>query len=181
MTEETLIFKDKKITGDDLEITFHKDFTYIYNETEFPVVYYKLTKCKHVDKVDFDNMDHYNDGVTIDIKKNGSGTTFTTTDMGGITVTIECEKIDCEKREYEKRDLIDIIKNLQGQVGDYHDRQNKFIKQREEIKSYLTKEIETTDIKLTQADWLTEQKKRFLNEHLTTLRKMIELIERGEK
>ncbi len=60
MTEETLIFKDKKITEDDLEIIFHKDFTYIYNETEFPIVYYKLTKCKHLDKVDFENMDYYN-------------------------------------------------------------------------------------------------------------------------
>ena len=133
MTEEILIFKGKKITVDNLEITFHKDFTYIYNETEFPVVCYKLTKCKDVDKVDFDNMDHYNDGVTIDIKENGAVTTFTTTDMGGVTVTIECEKVDCEKREYAKRDLVDIIKNLQGQVDDYHDRQNKLFKQREEI------------------------------------------------
>ncbi len=181
MTDETLIFKDKKITGDSLEIIFHRDFTYIYNEAEFPVVCYKLTKCKNLDKVDFESMDHYNDGVTIDIKKNGSGTTFTTTDMGGVTVTIECEKIDSEKREYDKSDLVDIIKFLQGQVEDYNDRQTKLFKQREEIKSYLTKEIETTDIKLTQADWLTDQKKQFLNGHLTTLRKMIELIERGEK
>lgn len=181
MTDETLIFKDKKITGDDLEIIFHKDFTYIYNESEFPVVCYKLTKCKHLDKVDFDNIDHYNDGVTIDIKKNGSGTTFTTTDMGGVAMTIECEKVDSEKREYEKRDLIDIIKDLQRQVDDYHDRENKHSRQRGEIKSYLTKEIETTNIKLTQADWLTKEKKQFLNGHLTTLRKMIELIERGEK
>jgi hypothetical protein len=181
MAEETLIFKDKKITGDDLEIIFHKDFTYMYNETEFPVVCYKLAKCKHVDKIDFDNIDHYNDGVTIDIKKNSSGTIFTTTDIGGVTVTIECERIECEKREYEKRDLIDIIKNLQGLVNHYHDRQNKFFRQTEEVKSYLTKEIETTHIKLTQADWLTEPKKQFLNGQLITLRKMVELIERSEK
>ncbi len=181
MTEEILIFKDKKVTGDDLEITFHIDFPYNYNEAEFPVVCFKLTNCKHLDKVDFKELDYYNDGITVDLKKNGSSEIFTATDMGGITVTIECEKIDSQKREYGKTDLIEIIKNLQSRLDDYHDRENKLVKQREEIKTYLTKEIETTGIKLTQADWLTEQKKQFLNGHLTTLRKMIELIERGEK
>jgi hypothetical protein len=181
MTDEILIFKDKQITGDDLEITFHTDFTYNYNESEFPVVWFKLSKCKHLDKVDFKELDYYNDGITVDLKKNDSGEVFTATDMGGITVTIECEKIYYEKREYRKKDLIDIIKNLQRQVDDNHGREDKLVTQREVIRTYLTKEIETTNIKLTQADWLTEQKKQFLNGHLTTLRKMIELIEHSEK
>ena len=53
-----------------------------------------------------------------------------------------------------------------------HNREHKF---------YLTREIEATGIKLTQADWLTVQKKQFLNRHLTALGEMIELQERGEE
>jgi len=181
MTEETLIFKDKIVTGNNLEIIFHRDFTYMYNEAEFPVVRYRLTNCENLDKVDFEKIDYYNDGVTIKQKENSSGQIFTTTDMHGITVTIECERIEFENKEYDKADLIDIIKDLQRQVDEYHDRQAGLEKQKEQIKSYLTKEIETTDIKLNQADWLTDQKKQFFTGHLTTLRKIMELIESREK
>jgi len=84
MSTETLFFKDKIIRGKDVEIIFHREDVWIYNEALFPIVSFMLTGCQDLPLVNFDGIDEYNDGVTIDIRQEGNLSVFETTDMGGL-------------------------------------------------------------------------------------------------
>ena len=85
MSTETLFFKDKIIRGKDVEIIFHREDVWIYNEALFPIVSFMLTGCQDLPLVNFEGIDEYNnDGVTIGIRQEGNLSVFETTDMGGL-------------------------------------------------------------------------------------------------
>ena len=94
MANDTLFLKDRIIRGNDLELTFHKDYYWIYNDEPLPVVKYTLANCKNLDSVDLDSIDCYNDGLIIDTRQEGNLSVFETTDLEDFKVNIVCDKIE---------------------------------------------------------------------------------------
>src|SRR6187402_1264095 len=108
MMTETLILKDKIIRNDDLELIFHKGYSWIYTQEPFPVLKYTLTNCKNLAVIDLDSIDYYKDGLIVDTKREDNQFVFETTDMGNVKVKIICEKIEKEEREYNTLDFVDL-------------------------------------------------------------------------
>lgn len=176
METETLYFKDKVIQGDNVEIVFHKEFTYFYNSETVPIVKYTLLNCVDLASKNFGDIDCYNDGVFVETIAVDSRFVFEATDIGGRLFQIVCQKIICEELEYRKQDYIDLIKELIRQRDDEHETANKQYQRYENMKAFLEKEIDITDRKISQASWLSSDKKKFLEGELTTYRKVLELL-----
>jgi len=162
MTGETLIYKDKIIRDNDLELTFHKDIFWIYNENPLPVVKFTLTNCKNVESLNFDSIDYYNDGLIIETRQESGLSVFETTDMGGVKVKIICDKIEKEEREYNSQDFVELIKEILKQRDNEFDTAVMLTKGTDNLKQYLNHELDVITRKITLADWLTEAKKQFL-------------------
>src|SRR5215467_5024396 len=123
METEILFFKEHFINGYDIEIIFHKDYTYIFNETaEYPVVKFTLINVDDFSDKMFDDIDYYNDGLTIDIDNKNKQAVFCTTDMGGVQVKIFCDEVVRNDLKYRESDLIDIIKSAKRESDDINDR-----------------------------------------------------------
>ena len=178
---ESLIYKDKLIRGNDVEITFHKDYVWIYNDKPLPVVKFILTNCINLTSIKFDSIDYYNDGVIVDIRQENNRSVFETTDMGDVKVKIVCDKVVKEEREYNSEDFIDLIKEILNQRDSEHDTTTMFSKRADDLKHFLNRELDITDRKIKQADWLTEEKKHFLEGQKSILQKVIETIAKREK
>lgn len=181
MDEPLLFFKDKIIRGNDLEILFHKDFVWIYDETPMPVVVYTLSNCKNLTKVDFTNIDLYNDGITIEIRQQSNQYIFETSDMGNVKITIACDKIDKHEQEYRKEDYIDLLKEFQRQRDDEYETVKILNDRTEDLKKYLERELDISVRKRNQADWLNEDKKHFIEGQQDILKKVIEVINKREQ
>lgn len=176
METETLFFKDKLIQGSNVEIVFHKDFTYFYNPETLPVVKYTLLNCEDLASKNFDNIGCDNDGVLVEIREVDSKSIFEATDMGGSVFQIHCQKITSEELDYRKQDFIDLIKELIKQRDDGHETANKHYKHYKEIKTFLEKEVDITERKINEASWLTSDKRKFLEGELTGFRKVLGLM-----
>ena len=176
METETLFFKDKVIQGRNVEIVFHKDVTYIFNAETFPIVKYTLFNCEDLASKNFEGIDFYNDGVFVEIKKDGSNTVFETTDMGGQVFQIVCQKFKKESLEYRKQDYIDLIRELMKQRDNEYEMSKKHHHHFENIKTFLQKEIDINERKIGQADWLTPDKRKFFEGELNAFRKVLELM-----
>jgi hypothetical protein len=181
MAKDTLIFKDKNIRNNDLELIFHKDHYWIYNEEQLPVVKYTLSNCQNLASIDFHSIDCYNDGLIVDIRKENDHSVFETTDMGDIKVKIICDKIEKEEREYNTHDFVDLIKEILKQRDGEHDLSTKFTKQIEDLKQFLNHEHDIITKKIDQAGWVSEDKKHFLQGQQDILKKVIQKIEKKEK
>lgn len=179
--EESLIYKDKLIRGNDVEITFHKDFVWIYNDSPLPVVKYILTNCVNLTDIKFDSIDYYNDGVIVDIRQENNCSVFEITDIGDIKVKIVCDRVVKEEREYNSENFIDLIKEVLKQRDSEHDTTTMFSKRADDLKHFLNRELDIADRKLKQADWLTEDKIHFLEGQISILQKIIETIAKREK
>ena len=177
MTTDTLIYKDKLSKGNDLELTFHKDVFWIYNENPFPVVKYTLTNCRDLEKVKFDSIDYYNDGLVIDTRTENGLSVFETTDMGNIKIKITCDKIEKEEREYNSQDFIDLIKEILKQRDNEYETVAMLTKRTDNLKQFLNHELDIVTRKINQADWLTEDKKHFLQGQQESIKKTLEKIE----
>jgi hypothetical protein len=81
MTQNELFFKKKSIVGNDIELIFHRDFTWIHNTDPLPVVRYNLLDCKNIEALDWASFDPDNDGVIVTLIPNGALHVFQTTDM----------------------------------------------------------------------------------------------------
>jgi hypothetical protein len=58
MDTETLFYKEHIVSGNNVEIIFHKDYTYIFNETDsFPVVKFSLINCKNLSDIEFNEFE----------------------------------------------------------------------------------------------------------------------------
>ena len=175
---ETLIFKDKVIRDNDLELTFHKDVFWIYNEKPLPIVKYTLTNCNDLAAIRFDSIDYYNDGLVIETKQEGNKSVFETTDMGDVKVKIICDKIEKEEREYNSQDFIDLIKEITKQRDSEYDTVALLSKRTDNLKQFLNHELDIVTRKVTQADWLTDDKKLFLLGQQEILKKILDTIDK---
>lgn len=175
---ETLIFKDNIILGNDLELTFHKEPFWIYNEKPNPVVKYTLINCKNLHTIKFDSIDYYNDGLIIEIRQEDRLSFFETTDMGGVKIKIICDKIEKEEREYNSQDFIDLIKEIIKQRDSEHDTVAILAKRANHLKQILNHELDIVTRKITQADWLTEDKKHFLMGQQEIIKKVLDAIDK---
>jgi|SRR5436190_11611555 len=181
MPKDTLIFKDKIIRNNDLVLIFHKDHHWIYNEEQFPVVKYALTNCQNLASINFNSIDYYNDGLIVEIRKENNHSVFETTDMGDIKVKIICDRIEKEEREYDTHDFMDLIKEILKQRDSEHDVSTKFSKQIEDLKQFLNHELDVVTKKINQADWISEEKKHFLQGQQEVLKKVVQKIDKKEK
>jgi len=176
MTTETLIFKDKIIRNNDLELTFHKDVFWIYNEEPLPVVKYILTNCKDLKTMEFDSIDYYNEGFIIETRQENDKTVFEMAEIDDVIIKIICDKVEKEEREYNSQDFVDLIKEILKQRDGEYDNVVRLTKRAEEIKQFLNRELDVATRKLTQADWLTEDKKHFLLGQQEIVKKILDTI-----
>lgn len=178
MTTDSLIFKDKIIRGNDLELTFHKDFFWIYNDKPFPIVKYTLTNCRYLEAVKFDSIEYYNDGLIIYTRQEDAVSVFETTDKGDVKIKIICDKIETEEREYNSQDFVDLIKEILKQRDNEYDTVAMLTKRADNLKQFLNHELDIVTRKITQADWLTEYKKHFLQGQQEIIKKTMETIDK---
>ncbi|MFP5042911.1 hypothetical protein [Parasediminibacterium sp. JCM 36343] len=181
MNEQLLFFKDKIIHGNDLEIIFHKDFVWIYDDKPMPVVIYSLTNCKDLAKVDFTYIDVHNDGIIVETRQQNNQSFFETSDMGNVKVTIVCDKIVKREQDYRKEDFIDLLKEFQKQRDDEYETVKMLSDRVEDLKKFLDRELNISERKRNQADWLSEDKKHFLEGQQEILKKVIEVIKKREQ
>lgn len=179
MTDETYIFRDKQIQDNTLELTFHKDVFWIYNADPYPVLKYRLTNCKNIKNIDFDHIDYYNDGLTLNVTQNDNLFHFETIDIGGRTTTIVCENVEKSQEAYSKSDLIYLINEITKQRDDEYDSTNKLREKLADIKKALTQELDAITRKLNQANWLKDDKKNYLVGKQEILKSVIERFEKG--
>ena len=169
---ETLFFKDKIIHGNNVELIFHKDYTHIYNNEAFPVVKYTLLNCEDLAK----NLDYYNDGLLIETRPESNYSVFEAKDMGGHIFKIACEQIIKEELEYGKQDYIDLLKEIIKQSDEEHEVTSKYHHQLQMLKAQLEKDIGVNERKLQQADWISSEKRKFLEGELSSSRKILKLL-----
>ncbi|MCW7482565.1 hypothetical protein [Leptospira kanakyensis] len=170
-------YKDKLINQNDLELIFYKDEPWIFNEEQFPITVFKLINCDNPNTIKFEEIDYYKDGVIIEIKKNNLYENLEIIDMGGILTTIKCNKIIQTEREYNRIELFDLIKNLQLQTENHLNELNSYHKQNEKLNSFINHNLDITSRKLTQAIWLTKDKKSFLQGQKEIFLKLLKFIE----
>ena len=181
MGEQLLFFKDKIINGNDLEIIFHKDFVWIQSDNPMPVVIYTLTNCKDLDKVDFTHIDLHNDGIIIETLQQDNQFVFETSDMGNVKITIACDNIVQQEQDYRKEDFIDLLKEFQRQRDEEYETVKMFNNRVEDLKKFLDRELNISERKRNQADWLNQDKKHFLEGQQDILKKIIEVIKKREQ
>ena len=180
MESESLFYKEHNIDGNDITVIFHKDVKYILNElTRNPVVRFTLTNCHDVADIKFDNIDYYNDGVIVDIYKEGELTFFRASDMSSIETKILCDKVIREDLEYRQIDLIDIIKSIKKEsdnnndtVVTLHDRINA-------LANSLKHDLNIIDRKLAEANWLNNDKKEFLEGQKYVIQNVLQFIDKS--
>ncbi|MGB3007474.1 MAG: hypothetical protein WBC06_13245 [Chitinophagaceae bacterium] len=163
MTSDTLIFKDKIIRDKDVELIFHKDAFWIYNDDPHPVIKFTLKNCKNLDKIDFSSIDYYNDGLTIEIKQIDNHFVFETTDIGNIKMTAYCDKIEKEELEYSNNDYIYLIKEFTKQRDEAYNSLTTLNERIDSLRLFLYHEDDVINRKINQASWLTDDKKHFLD------------------
>ena len=178
MDTETLFYKEHFASGSNVEIIFHKDYTYLFNETDsFPVVKFSLINCEDLSDIEFENIDYYNDGITADIKK----TIFHVTDMGGIETQISCDEVVREDIEYRQSDLIDIIKLTKKESTENDERAVMFNNRIEGLTNTLKHDLDIIQRKLEQANWLTTDKKQFLEGQQNIILQVLQFIDKKQK
>jgi hypothetical protein len=176
MEYETLFFKSKQIQGSNVEMLFHKDFTYFYNPLALPVVKFTLLNCEDPGSINFENLDSYNDGVVVETREMNGRYIFEAMDIGGRVFQILCQKIIREELEYRKEDYADLINELLKERDDAHAGSNINYQRNQSIILFLEKKIATTNKKIEQAVWLTRGKKKFLEGELAAYKKVLELM-----
>jgi len=182
MSSELLFYKDHFIEDDHLNIVFHKDYTYLYNDTTpSPVVQFTLRNCSHLSDIPFDNIDHYNDGVIAEIDTENGKTVFRTTDMGGVEVRIVCDEVIRQDGAYRQRDLIDIIKSTKQESDDNDHRATVYGNRIDDLKKLLNHDLVVINTKLEQANWLKIERRQFLEGQKFVIEKILDLIAAREK
>jgi hypothetical protein len=180
MTTDTLIFKEKIIRGADVELIFHKDVYWIYNEDLLPVIKYTLRNCMNLNEIDFTSIDYYNDGLVIKIKQENNHFVFETTDMGDRKTTAYCDKIEKEELEYSSNDYIYLIKEFTRQRDEAYENEINLNKKIDGLKQFLNHELDIINRKVKQASWLTSDKKNFLEGRKDLIMTIIEKLDEKE-
>lgn len=176
MTDQPLFFKRKNIEKNDAELTFYKECPWLYNREPLPVVKYRLLGCRDIQLVEWDSMDVFNDGVLVETIENGEHFIFQTTDLGGYQVQIACAQIIREDGDYSREDLMDLIEEVLKQ-READEKVTASIREKtEELRRFLVHELDIVDRKMTQAEWLSQDKKQFLYGQRDILQKVHQLL-----
>jgi hypothetical protein len=182
MDRENLFYREHTIRNNDVEIIFHKDYTYIFNEVNsFPVVKFTLINCGNLLDIQFDNIDYYNDGVTIDLTKEIGQTIFCMMDMAGIETKISCDKVIREDIKYRHSDLVDLIKTTKKESDENNERANMFSNTIVSLTTTLNHDLDIIQRKLEQANWLTTDKRQFLEGERSIIHQVLEFIDKKKK
>ena len=178
MNTEILFYKDHTISGDNAEIIFHKDYPYLFNETDsFPIVKFSLIDCKNLAEIDFVDIDYYNDGISIEINEVNEQTIFNLIDVGNIETIILCDKVLREDLEYRQSDLINIIKSVKKESFENYKIIETSNSRLDALKKLLTRDLDIIQRKLKQADWLTGNKKQFLEGQQNVIYQVLQFID----
>lgn len=182
MGTKTLFYKEHIICDNNVDIIFHQDYSYIFNETApFPVVKFSLINCRNLSQVTFQDLDYYNDGVNVDIGMENERTFFQTTDIGDVEIKIFCDKVIRQDIEYRQHDLIGIIKSIKKESDDSNERMTMFSNRIEYLKKFLNHDFDVIKRKLEQANWLAVDKKQFFEGQKSIIDKVLYLIGKKEK
>ncbi len=174
---ETLFFKDSELKGNNIELFFHKDYPYLYNTEEFPVVKFTLTNCQNAQSFDFGWLRDDQDGATIEIVKENSNSIFTITDSSDEFIKITCESVLKEEVKYRKNDLYYLISELVQKQESDNEIIVKVLKTIGELRNHFEKELETIDRKLKEANWLSIETQEFLKGQKSIIEKSMETLE----
>ena len=98
--------------------------------------------------------------------------------MGDVKIKITCDKIEKEEREYNSQDFVDLIKEILKQRDSEYDTVAMLTKRAYNLKQFLNHELDIVTRKITQADWLTEDKKHFLQGQQKIIKKTLETIDK---
>ncbi|HXB91335.1 MAG TPA: hypothetical protein VNU72_03565 [Puia sp.] len=178
MAQNELFLKNREIIGNEIELIFHRDYTWIHSTEPLPVVKYRLVGCKNMEALDWALLDLYNDGVVVTSIPNGSLYLFQTTDMGGVKFEIQCERIIQEESAYSTDDLTEFLKDAKRQLDNEAIFVNRLQETINALSHFLEKELEINNRKLDQADWLTEAKKQFLHGQNMIIEHLLDQIKR---
>lgn len=172
----SLFFRESELKGNDIELIFHKDFPYLYNEEDFPVIRFTLKNCESAQSFDFAWLLDDNDGSAIEVYNQNNESVFEVTDSSGESLEIKCEKILKEEIRYREADLYYLISELLKQQETENGTITKLLKNLSQAQGYFEKELEIVDRKLKEADWLSSEKQEFLKGQKSILEKTIELL-----
>ena len=90
-------------------------------------------------------------------------------------------KLKKEERPYNTHDYVDLIKEILKQRDTEQEALTNFNKRQDVLVKSLKHELETVTRKINQADWLTDEKKHFLQGQQDILNSVIEKIYRKDK
>jgi len=173
---DSLFFRGSELKGSDIELIFHKDFPYLYNHEEFPVIKFTLTNCENAQSFDFAWLLDDNDGSAVEVNNLNNKSIFEVTDSAGESLEIKCEKILKEEIKYREADLYYLISELLKQQETENGTITKLLKNLSQAQGYFEKELEIVDRKLKEVNWLSSEKQEFLKGQKSILEKTIELL-----
>jgi hypothetical protein len=171
-----LFFKESIVDGNDLDLFFHKDYPYNYNPEEFPVVKYSLINCRDINNYKLATYADDNDGVFIDVKVENEKNKFILTDVSGTTITIVCDKVLNQHIKYREEDFVHLIKEILKQRDEATDSNTKSLDILFEVKYFIEEEVISVGKKISEAQWLPEEKKQFLEGQKNILHKILDII-----
>jgi hypothetical protein len=174
---DSLFFRESGLKGNAIELIFHKDFPYLYNQEEFPVIKFTLKNCQKAQSFDFAWLLDDNDGSVIEVSKQNNESVFEVTDSSGESLKIKCENILKEEIKYREADLYYLISELLKEQEIENGTITKLLKNLSQAQGYFEKELEIVDRKLKEANWLSSEKQEFLKGQKSILEKTIELLE----
>lgn len=169
-------------------MTFYKDGpSYIVCETDvsskksLPVLKFILKNCRRISEIDFDFIDIYDDGVHVYIRRGKNQTVFETIDLGGRKVKMICDEVIKKEEDYSREDFINFMKELLKQRDNEREVADGLWKKEEELKKFLSKELDIAERKLKQANWLSEERKGFLKGKIETMQEVNKILEEKSK
>jgi len=84
--------------------------------------------------------------------------------------------VNTEERDYNKKDYVELIKEILNQRDNNHEQVTKYHSQITELKHFPNRELDITKRKISEARWLPEDKKHFLEAEQNILQKIITTI-----
>jgi hypothetical protein len=173
---DNLFYRESDLKGNNIELFFHKDFPYLYNPEEFPVIKFTLMNCQNAQSFDFAWLIDDNEGITIELSKENNDSVFEIIDASGEELKIKCESVKKEEMRYREADLYYLINELSKQNETDSQMITKLLKNLSDFRNYINRELEIIDRKINEANWLSIEKQQFLKGQKVMLEKSLEII-----
>jgi hypothetical protein len=174
---EQLFYLENKVDGKNLNLFFHKDYTYNYNPETYPVVKYTLVNCQNVNNHQFSSFADDNDGISIAVKSENGVSKLILTNVSDTSISIHCESIIKEDIKYREEDFVHLINEILKQRNEALDSNSKSIDLLFELKYFMEQEVIKLDRKKSEAQWLQDEKRQFLEGQKNILLRILEFID----